>query len=151
MSNAALAADYLFLAPLIEQRLREEIAEGVPVEGIEQLSQVVDAAELRPFVMYVMWGGDRVPQVEGARSGQGASQVLYQRWIVWLRVRNASTADKAARNLAAGPLLSAIHKAIAGWVPGGAFKPFLRAQGVPPDYKAASGMYPLAFEINLVL
>lgn len=151
MSNPALLADYLFIAPLIEQRLRTTLDVGVPVEGIEQMSQAREAQDLRATVIYVMWGGDRFDGGDLGRAGGGASQRLWQRWIVWIRVRNASQASKDARNAGAGALLSAVHKALAGWEPEGALRKLVRTQGPAPDYQAASGLYPLAFEINLAL
>lgn len=151
MSNPALLLDYLFIGPLIEERLRAELAAGVPVEGIEQMSQARDAQDLRAQVVYVMWGGDRFDGGDAGRSGGGTSQRLWQRWIVWLRLRNASVAIKDARNAGAGALLSATHKALAGWEPEGALRKLVRTQGPAPDYQTASGLYPLAFEINLAL
>lgn len=145
MSNAALASDYLFIAPLLEQHLREQIGEGIPVEGVELMAQIRDDADHRPLVLFVMWGGDRF------KESVGSAQMSYQRWVVWARVRNASQADKAARNKAAGPLLSAITHAVVGWKPEGCHRPFQRTNGPAPDYKPASGLYPLAFEINLPL
>ncbi len=152
MSNPALLADYLFIGPLIEDRLRGQLPTGTPVEGIEQLSQARDAQDLRAVVVYVMWGGDRFDGGDAGRAGGGASQRLYQRWIAWIRVRNGSVVVKDARNAGAGPLLSAVHKALAGWEPDGALtRKLVRTQGPAPDYQAASGLYPLAFEINLAL
>lgn len=147
MSNEALLADYLYIGPLIEERLLAMLDAGVPVEGIEQLSQARDAQDLRAQVLYVMWGGDRF--VSAANGG--LSQMFYQRWLVWVRVRNASLAAKDARNTAAGALLSAVHKALAGWKPGSEVRALLRTQGPAPDYQSTSGLYPLAFEINLIL
>ena len=151
MSNPTLLADYLFIGPLIEERLRATLDAGVPVEGIEQLSQANEAQDLRALVAYVMWGGDRFDGSEAGRAGGGASQRLIQRWLVLLRVRNASQANKAARNEAVGPLLSQMHKALAGWEPEGAMRKMTRAQGLTPDYKSTSALYPLAFEITLAL
>lgn len=151
MSNPSLVADYLFIGPLIERRLQEELDPGTPVEGIERLSQARDAQDLRALVVYVMWGGDRFDGGDAGRAGGGTSQRLFQRWIVWVRVRNASQAAKDARNAGAGPLLSVVHKALAGWEPEGALRKLVRTQGPAPDYQAASGLYPLAFEINLAL
>lgn len=151
MSNQALLADYLFLGPLIEERLRDQLPFAAPVESIEAMSQAIDAAEMRELVVYVMWGGDRFNTTERGRAGGGASQQLFQRWITWIRVANESQADRAARNRAAGPVLSAVHKALAGWTPSGALSQFVRTQGPAPDYRPASGLYPLAFEINMVL
>ncbi|MBE7419831.1 MAG: hypothetical protein HS128_19165 [Ideonella sp.] len=151
MSNAALAQDYLFIGPLIEARLAAEIAGNVPVERVEQMAQARDAQDLRETVLYVMWGGDRFDGGEAGRAGAGAAQRVWQQWLVWLRVRNAGVADKAARNTVAGPLLSAVHRALAGWMPEGALRTLQRTQGPAPNYQPASGLYPLAFEINLSL
>ena len=151
MANAALLLDYLFIGPLIERRLREQLGAEIPVEGIELMSQARDAQDLRERVVYVMWGGDRFDGNDGGRAGQGTSQRLLQRWVVWLRVRNLSATVKDARNDSAGPLLSAMHKALSGWQPEGALRSLWRTQGPAPDYQATSGLYPLAFEINLVL
>lgn len=150
MSNAALLADYLFLGPLIEEQLAAQVA-NVPVEGIETMSQARDDQDLRARVLYVMWGGDRFDTSSTGTASNGSSQKLMQRWIVWLKVRNTSVANKDARNAGAGPLLSAVHKALAGWRPEGSQRALLRTQGPAPDYQAASGLYPLSFEINLVL
>lgn len=151
MSVEALLTNYLFIGPLLEQRLREQIGEGIPVEGIEAMSQARDAQEKRAVVLYVMWGGDRFNTSEGGRAAGGASQLMHQRWIVFVRVENASTVNKDARSERAGPLLSAVHKAIAGWKPEGSYRTMVRTQGPGPDYQATSGLYPLAFEIQLAL
>ena len=150
MSNAALLADYLFLGPMIEAQLLAAVP-NVPVEGIETMSQARDDQDLRAQVLYVMWGGDRFDTSASGVSSNGLSQKIAQRWIVWLKVRNTSAANKDARNAGAGPLLSAVHKALAGWKPEGVFRTLIRTQGPAPDYQAASGLYPLSFEINLVL
>jgi hypothetical protein len=141
-----LASDYLFLQPLIEQRLRDQIA-GLPVEGIEQLAQAVDSQDQRPRVCYVLWSGDRFPEA----APRGSASVVVQQWTAWLRVRNASAADKDARNEAAGAVLSALHKALSGWAPPDQQRAFRRASGARPNYQATSGLYPLTFEIELYL
>ena len=151
MSNAALQADYLFLGPLLEQWLRSEIGENIAVEGVESMAQARDAQEQRELVLYVMWGGDRIDPSQTGRAGAGTSQRIMQRWVVLVRVGTPNKTAKAARNTRVGPLLSAVHKAVAGWQPEGCYAPFVRTQGPAPDYAPASGLYPLAFEINLVL
>lgn len=145
MSNAALAQDYFYVGPLLEERLREQIAEGIPVEGVEVMAQIRDDSDHRALVMFVMWGGDRFGEAVGT------AQLAYQRWVVWVRARNASQADKDARNKAAGPLLSAITRAVVGWKPADCLRPFRRTNGPAPDYKPVSCLYPLAFEIQLPL
>lgn len=148
--SRAIDADYLFVGPLVLARLADQVT-GTPVEGIEDMAQARDDADMRPRVLYVMWGGDRFDTTEAGRAANGASQKLYQRWIVWLKVRNASQARKDARNTEAGAVLMQVHKALAGWVPPGGLRPLVRTQGPAPDYKPASGLYPLSFEIQLAL
>ena len=54
------------------------------------------------------------------------------------------------RNLAAGPLMSAIHIALAGWRPDGSVHAFHRTSpGKKPQYPDNGGMYPLSFSIDL--
>lgn len=151
MSTEALAANYLFLQPMLEARLRELFAvDGIPVEGIESLAQVGDA-DLRPLIVYVMWAGDTFDESDAGRAGRGASQMLRQRWMVGLRVSNVAQANRDARNTSAGQLLSRIHKSIAGWAPPGLARAFVRAGSLTPSYTKASGMYPLGFGIQLTL
>ena len=148
--NAQLAENYLFVGPLVMARLTAQLVD-LPVEGVEEMAQVVDAQDMRPEVAYVMWGGDRFDAAELARAGSSASQRLLQRWIVWLKVRNDSRSTLDARNSDAGRRLTQIHKALQGWEPEGALRKLYRIQGPAPDYQTTSGLYPLAFEINLVL
>lgn len=143
---AAFAADYLFAGPLIQERLLAQVG-ALPVEGIEQMAQAVDAQDLRAAVAYVMWGGDRFPDTAAG----GEASIVYQQWWVWLRVVNASAADRAARDAAAGPLLAALHQALAGFKPAGCLRGFKRVAGPRPNYQPASALYPLAFEIQLHL
>lgn len=154
MSTPGLAANYLFLQPLIEARLAAQIGENIPVEGIEELAQA-GAEDARPYVIFVYWAGDRFNESDGGRALAGTSQILHQRWLVLLYVKNAAHANRAARNEAAGGLLSRLHKALAGWTPLGA-QPgsphkFNRINGLKPDYTRNSGLYPLMFEIPLHL
>ncbi len=149
----ALAADYLFLDALLQARLRQRLDEAfepgaVPVEGVEQLSQAVDAQDMRARVVYVMWGGDRFPD------NVALGTAIRQRWLVLLRVRHgaAGALQRNARNRNAGELLSLLHLAVAGWAPDGAnSRSFSRAQGPAPSYSTASALYPLAFDISLHL
>jgi len=149
MGLPALAADYLFLAPLIEARLKDQIAD-MPVDVCETVEQVL-ASDQRSQVLMVMWAGDRFVESEAGRAGGGASQVLYQRWLVILALNNVARA-KDARNSKAGPLLSAVHKALAGWIPEGAARPIRRANAaMRPDINAQKALYPMGFEAPLTL
>jgi len=150
MSSTALLANYLFLQPLIEQRLQAELGGELPVAGIESLTQAGDADQ-RQKVIYVMWAGDAFDESDAGRAQRGASQMVRQRWMVALRISNVGQTDMAARNKEAGPLLSRIHSALAGWTPEGAGRPFVRAGALAPNYTKASGLFPLGFAIQLTL
>jgi len=149
MSTVAILENYLFLQPLIEQRLRAVLGAELPIEGIEELAQVGETDQ-RPKVVYVMWAGDAFDDSDAGRAQRGASQMVRQRWMVALRIRNVSQVDKAARHKEAGSLLSQIHKAIAGWSPEGVSRAFVRSGNLAPNYTKTS-LYPLGFAIQLTL
>jgi hypothetical protein len=151
VSNAALLLDYLFAGDAIRARLRTSVqglAAEDAVQGIETLGQAVEKNILSPTV-FVLWEGDLVETGDTGRAGRGTSQIIRQQWTVLLAVRNAMQHDPDARNEAAGPFLSAIHKAIAGWHPEGSARPFTRAQGRKATYTANVGLYPVSFELQL--
>lgn len=144
MTTVALLDNYLFLAPLIERRVQDALPD-VPVEAIEQLSQV--EGDKRPTVIYVLWSGERF----GDSTPRASAQIVTQDWLVLLRQQHMSLNDKDARAQAAGRHLAHVHKAIAGWTPDGAVKPFRRVQGRAPNYTKTDGLFPLTFGIDLYL
>lgn len=149
MGLPALAADYLFLGPLIAERLADQVPD-VPVDVCETVQQVL-AADVRPLVLMVMWAGDRFNESETGRAGNGASQVLYQRWLVMLAMNNVG-AGKDARHLRAGPVLSLTHKALAAWKPEGCVHSMRRANApMRPEMTPQKATYPMGFEISLTL
>jgi hypothetical protein len=149
MAVPALAADYLFLAPLVAARLAERMPE-LPVDICETADQVL-AADRRQRVLMVLWAGDRIDPGENARARDGASQLLHQRWLVVLALQNVARSPDA-RHLAAGPLLSQVHQALAGWVPEGSARAMRRANApLQPSFTASKAVYPLGFEITLTL
>jgi hypothetical protein len=149
MGLPALAADYLFLAPLIAQRLLDQVPD-IPVDVCETTKQVLEA-DKRQRVLLVLWAGDRVADGEASRASGGASQLLHQRWLVMLGLNNVAKAGDA-RNVAAGPVLSQVHKALAGWTPPGAARPLRRASApLQPTFTESKAVYPLGFEITLTL
>ncbi|GMV76435.1 MAG: hypothetical protein AMXMBFR78_33840 [Rubrivivax sp.] len=149
MGLPALAADYLFLAPLIAARLLDRVPD-VPVQVCETVQQVLEA-DRRQRVLMVLWAGDRIADSDAGRAAGGTSQVLHQRWLVMLGLNHVGKpAD--ARNVAAGPLLSQVHKALAGWVPEGAARPLRRASApMQPTFTESKAVYPLGFEVTLTL
>lgn len=149
MGLPAVAADYLFVGPLIVARLLAQVP-NLPAEHVETPDQVLQA-DNRPLVAKVMWAGDRFDQGETGRARGGASQQVHQRWLVAIGVNNPA-ADPAGRNTATGPWLSRVHTALAGWTPEGAARPLMRAQAsMSPQFTPTQAIYPLGFEITLAL
>lgn len=149
MGLPALRDDYLFLAPLIEARLLDQVPD-VPVDVIERPEQVL-AADKRAKVLMVMWAGDRVATNDRGQAAGGASQIVVQRWLLIYAVNNVGKAPDA-RQLGAGAVLSQMHLAVAGWVPEGAARPFMRANSpLQPTFTDSKAVYPLGFEISLTL
>lgn len=149
MANAVLLLDYLFAGSLIQARLREQVAGLEAVDGLESLAQASEA-HVTSARAFVIWTGDTFDTGESGRASR-ASQVVRQAWTVLLAVRNASQVQGDARNASAGPLLSAAHRALAGWSPEGALRPLIRINGPRPNYQASVGLYPLTFALDLVI
>jgi hypothetical protein len=139
--------DYLYLQPLIAQRLREQMPNLVAY-GVQSMDQIL-ATELRQPVAFVLWDGERF--ADAARAG--GSTISAQRWAVMLAVANANQdAQDAPLNNEAGPLMAGIHKALAGWEPEGiAGRSFKRVNGRSPIYSPNAGIYPLTFEASINL
>lgn len=150
MANPNVLLDYLFLGPLIEERVRAVVPDLDSVDGIEALSQAVETNVVAQRV-FVQWGGEQFNTTDAGRSGGGANQIVTHTWVVILAKRHASQTDRSARNHSAGATLSALHKALAGWTPEGAYKPLRRANGPKPNYNANVALYPLSFSIDLSL
>lgn len=144
MSLPALLDDYLFVGPLLAQRLREQVAD-IPVDVVETAEQLLQP-DHRTQALFVLWAGDRF----GDRAS-GRGQLLHQRWLVMLAIKNVG-AQPDARHLKAGPLLSQVHRAVVGWHPEGAVRNFSRADApMRPDIRKDKALYPLGFEIELSL
>jgi hypothetical protein len=152
MATPALQADYLFVGPLIVDRLRATVPQIAPTDvmRIEELAQAGTGQAARGPLAYVLWDGEQFPQAQG-QAMQGAAQQAVQLWTVVVQVRNASQVQDDARNTSAGPLLSAVHLALAGWKPEGAVHALHRVPGHKPNYQPNSGLYPLTFGIALHL
>lgn len=146
MGTPALEADYLFLGPLIQARLADQVP-GLPCDVCEDADQVLQA-DKRHKVLMVLWGGERF----AGEARQGASQALDHRWLVILAINSVANKSNTARATGAGPLLSKIHQALAGWTPPGCHRPMRRANSpLPPTFTDSKAVYPLGFEVPLTL
>lgn len=146
VSAQQLLDDYLFIGPLLVQRLQEQLGADMPVEEVEDL-QTAGESERRAHVVWVLWAGDQF----GDQAMGGAGQAIAQRWLVVLFIRNESIGDRAARRRSAGAWLGRIQRALGGFKPSGCVRGLRRAQGPAPNYTRAEGMFPLLFAIDLNL
>jgi hypothetical protein len=148
MANAQLLLDYLFLGDAIRamlvQALDGQDIDVVPIESVEQAIEL----STRTMTAFVLWERD---SFNGDTANGGRSQMVSQVWTVLLSVRNASQVDQDGRNKSAGPHLSTIHKALAGWAPVGALRSFKRTNGRQARYTGGTALYPLSFSIDLIL
>lgn len=138
--------DYFFIGPRIVARLALHVPE-LPAEVVERPEQLLEA-DKRSAVLAVMWAGDRFNVGPNGRVLDGA--MVYQRWLVILGSNNVGKAA-AARAAAAGPLMSRVHRALAGWRPEDCVYPMLRTNGVAPTFTEHKAVLPLGFEIQLAL
>lgn len=147
-----LLLDYLFMQGRIQARLEEVVNQGaklIEIKAIEDLRQATEA-NTRDNLVYVLWDGDSFPSGEAQRASS-SSLIVTQTWTVLFAKRSADQHDDAARNKSAGPMLATLHKALTGWTPGGAFRPFRRVNGRKPSYPGSVALYPLSFSIDLNL
>jgi hypothetical protein len=152
MATTALLADYLFVGPLIQARVREVVKSisADDVLQIETMEQAGPKGGMAPMV-FVLWEGDRFGGASYLQARQGSAHAMDQLWTVLLHVATVSQIDLSARNDLAGRLLSEIHIALAGWTPPGCSKPLVREQGRAAIYKTASALYPLTFSVRQYL
>jgi hypothetical protein len=150
--NAALQADYLFVGAAIRARLAEKVPElavdgsVVEIEGLEAM-----AASINAPTVFVAWDADLFEDADTARAAGGRNTLMRQVWNVIVVARNAAQGAGAYRDNTVGALLAKVQAALAGFEPTGAFKPLLRVQGRRAQYSANTGVYPLAFQIQLSL
>ena len=148
-----MIANYFELEPALIERIKTMMPELNDVYGMSDLTAIRDrAANLAPCVC-VVYDGDTIPGGEGSRGGQGEAQVVFQRWVLWLIVRNVRELQEGrdARN-DAGPLASKLIKSIAGWQPtsNSGFRKLRRISAPRPLYDAGTIHIPILFEAPLI-
>jgi hypothetical protein len=137
---------YLAAEALIAERLAERLPGGTHVLTAADLAGVEARAQLTPAA-HVVYDGDRL----GDAGGRGLAQVVWQRWLVVIAVRNRREAlSGAAAREDAGTLIAAALAALAGWAPSASHGPLARVQAPRPAYEAGFLYVPLAFETRLI-
>lgn len=154
--------DFFQAGPAIQARLRD-LSQAIGLKTVDDLAPLADALEgakpgeiaQRLSALYpqapavaVGYDGDVI-----LMDGDGGGQVLAQRWLVVLVVRNvADTRAGAALMREAGPILLALAAALGGWRPDVQYLGDLRRVAGPrPSFGPGIGLFPLAFAVPVYL
>lgn len=143
--------DYLFLEPLLVERVRAEVPGLALVGGVPDLASVADRQQLSPAV-YLIYLGDDLATGHAAQGGQGRVQTVTQLWAAVLALYCADpSGEGSGARREAGPLLGRLLKALTGWAPRVDVAPLTRRQG-PAEVAYADGYfyYPLVFQASFV-
>lgn len=146
MIDNALAA-----LPAIISRLKAECPDLREVYDSADSAAVTERQMPTPNA-HVIYGGYAVAGSEGTRAGFGKAQIITQRFLVWISVKNArDQASKKETLLQAGVLFMGVFKALAGWTPIVGMKPLRMVSPPGAIYTAAFAYIPIAFQGDLVL
>lgn len=143
--------DYLFLEPLLVERVRAEVPGLAKVGGVPDLATVAGQQQLSPAV-YLIYLGDDLSDGPPAQGGRGQVQTVTQLWAAVLALYCAdSNGEGVTARREAGPLLGQLLKALTGWIPRADVAPLTRRQG-PAEAAYADGYfyYPLVFQASFV-
>ncbi len=140
-----MIADWLEAEEPIIARLRVKVSGARSVVGMSEFSQA--HIEQNAPAIVVMYDGDRLPD----SAGEGQAVLAVQRWVVIIGVRNVrdAAAGGAARR-EAGPLMTAVIKALSGWAPTPAFTGMTRATSPRAGYEPGFAWFGLAFETKTI-
>lgn len=137
--------DWLCASGLIRARITAQVPEILIVEPAVGL-QDIEARCLQNPSAFVLYDGDRI----GDTAGRGQAQIIHQRWLVVLAVRNLRDIPGGSGVMEqAGSLLAKLLLHLQGWAPSPDHRPLTRVQGPLPGSSVGWGYFPLAFETPL--
>ena len=146
-----MIADYLALEGLIIARIETAVSADLGlrrIAGAADLDGAKTEGQVTPAV-YVLYGGERVP---AERTHQGAVQVIEQRWLAVLALKNRrDTRTGEAWRREAGPMLTRLNACLQGWRPDRDHGPLIKAAAPGPGFEAGFGYFPLAYHSRIVL
>ena len=142
--------NYLKIEGLLKEKLRDCVSDAKAVYSVSDLAAIQEKAQVTP-ALHVLYSGDQLPGADGNQTGTGRGQMVFQRWMVVIAVRNVRDVQggEGVRE-SAGALISSVIKAVQGWNPSCEFRNFKRVSAPTPVFNAGFGYFPLAFEIQLV-
>ena len=143
--------DYLFLEPLLIERITAQVDGLQLVAGVPDLQTVAENQNYSPAV-YVIYLGDEIATGPAGQGGAKKIQTVTQNWAVVLAVYSAdANGDGSEARRDAGPLLGKLISAVTGWKPSIDVNPFGRsARQSPVAYNAGYFYYPLVFTTSFV-
>lgn len=143
-----MIADFLATEAAIVARLQAAVPALRHVEAKVDTESAAgqDSQSPAAFVEYI---GSRLPQNDAAQAGDGALQEIQLGFMVTLAVRRAGS-DGARLRKEAGPLISAIFAALAGWLPDDDGRPLACVAIERPAYKPNYAYFPLVFQRPLI-
>ncbi|HCF9240803.1 TPA: hypothetical protein NI607_005261 [Pseudomonas aeruginosa] len=143
--------DYLFLEPLLIERIRSEVSGLAIVSGLPDLATLDEQSQASPCV-YVIYLGDEVGTGADHQGGGRAIQTVVQHWAAVLTVFYADAVnDGEGARREAGPLLGRLLQALTGWSPARDVGALARSpQASPASYSNGYFYFPLVFTARFV-
>jgi hypothetical protein len=144
---------YLAIEGEIIERLHAQVPQLLDVLSSGDSSQLpLEAVAKRMPCAIVMFDGEQVGG-EQSRSMDSTKELATQRWVVFVGARSVAQGEggKQLRDTA-GPMISLVRRALAGWQPASATRPLKRitARGGPEYRQGGLGFFPLAFEAQVM-
>ena len=137
--------------PAVVSRLKQLVPDLAMVIAAPDVETALESQVTSPAA-HVIYDGYAVPGASTARAGAGQTQVLIQRLLVIIAVKNAR--DQARKREAidmAGELFIGCFVALAGWSPLVQARPLRLATAPRPLYGPAWAYVPLAFECEIII
>ena len=136
-----MAYDYFATQKAIVNRLLAQVTE---LKSADATGGGTESALQRPAVVVVHQGHEHL--------GRGTGQILLrQRWQVTLVVDDRNDRNGSRARSVAGPLITQIIFALAGWAPGATHSLLTPLDGGEEEYKDGQARFNLYFSSNVTL
>lgn len=145
-----MVTDYLFMEPLLVERVKASVAGLRGVFTAPDLAAMAEQAQITPAA-HVIYVGDETGTGAGDQGTMGKVQLVTQLWAVVIAVYYADAVDTGfgARHLA-GPLIADLMRGLSGWTPEHNVKALTRGHPVQAHYANGFGYYPFVFRAQFV-
>lgn len=142
--------DYLFLEPLLVERVRETVPDLEAVLTADSFAKLKDKTEFAQAA-HVIYVGDEERSGEANQGTMGGAQNVIQLWAVVIAVHYAAPDDsgEGARRMA-GPLISQLLRGLSRWTPHVTVAHLKRGRTLQPSYINGHGYFPFVFRAQFV-